>query len=345
MKAEPVAIIANDIHLNNDNGELVKYIFDQLSNVCKKYGVNCLLIGGDLFTNRIGQPLDTLLNVGDVIEDYREKGLTIHIIPGNHDKTDSDSRKSYLHVYKSDNFKVHDRLKYVNIGNVCFTFIPYFSDEVWLKEFKKAKLMPGKKNIMITHMGFDGVVNNDGTQVSSLIKPSMFAKYDLVLIGHYHNASKLAKNVIYTGSAYQNDFGENIVDKGCHVIYSDAGIKFVPLIFPKYIKEVVNINDSVTINNLIEKYAGDEENFIRFVFRGRKSDFDKSKISQAELSKLGIDFKFEADEQTEAINIAENLENLNYDKVDLKKHFLKFCASQEIKGERLKLGLELLKEL
>ena len=63
-------------------------------------------------------------------------------------------------------------------------------------------------------MSFDGVANNDGSKVESIIKPSMFSDYKSVLIGHYHNASKIAKNVFYTGSAYQNNYGENITDKG-----------------------------------------------------------------------------------------------------------------------------------
>lgn len=344
MKNKPLALFATDIHLHNDNGELVKFIFGQLADVCDKYGLSDLIIGGDLFTNRIGQPLDTLLVVGEVIDDMRERGITIHIIPGNHDKTDSSSKRSYLDVYRAPNFKVYSQLRYLNIGNITFTFIPYFEEEKWLKEFKRAQMRTGK-NVLITHMGFDGVVNNDGTKVVSDIKPSMFKEYDLVLIGHYHNSSKLAKNVFYTGSAYQNNYGETFQDKGCHLILSDATTKFIPLEFPRYIKEEININDSVSINNLIEKYAGDEENFIRFVFRGKKEDFDKSKVSPAELSRLGIDFKFEPDEQVEAIRSAENITTLNYNKVDLRKNFIQFCASQEIKGNRLKFGMNLIKEM
>ena len=101
------------------------------------------------------------------------------------------------------------------IDGCVVAFIPYFKDEKWLEEYKKVEgqiednlidrdIDSDTPLILITHSGFDGVVNNDGSKVSSIIKPSMFEAWTKVLIGHYHNASKLADNVIYTGSAYQN---------------------------------------------------------------------------------------------------------------------------------------------
>jgi DNA repair exonuclease SbcCD nuclease subunit len=68
----------------------------------------------------------------------------------------------------------------------------------------------GDINIMVTHIGFDGVVNNDGSEVESVLKPNKFSRFTRVLVGHYHNASKLGENVYYTGSVYQNNFGEDI---------------------------------------------------------------------------------------------------------------------------------------
>ena len=185
---------------------------------------------------------------------------------------------------------------------------------------------------MITHSGFDGVVNNDGSAVSSLIKPKMFENYSKVLIGHYHNASKLAKNVIYTGSAYQNNYGENITD-----------IEFVPSKFPKYIKEVLDINDQESLRNVIEKYQGEKYDHIRLLFRGKKEDAQKVKIT--ELSRLGFDCKFEAEETTEAIEISESEAVLSYDKKTLTKDFLTFCKEQKIKGNKLKYGLDLIKNI
>ena len=224
-----------------------------------------------------------------------------------------------------------------------FFFIPYFGDEKWLEEFESVKDEITKNSILITHMGFDGVVNNDGSRVSSVIKPSMFQEFSKVFIGHYHNASKLAKNVIYTGSAYQNDFGERIEDKGCTLIYDDGSYKSLPLKFPKYIKEVIDVNDAERIRELTEKYENDDYNHIRFIFKGKK--VDANKINETYFAERGIDVKFESDEENKSIECSEDETFFSYDIKTLMKDFISFCAENSIKGKHLKYGMNLIKEL
>ena len=198
--------------------------------------------------------------------------------------------------------------------------------------------------ILITHMGFDGVVNNDGSRVSSVIKPSMFKNWTKVLIGHYHNASELADNVIYTGSAYQNNYGENITDKGFTVVFNDGSIKHVQSKFPRYIKEVVDANDKETLMNLLEKYGGEERDYIRFVFVGKKTDCQKINIAEIQ-GKYGIDCKFQCVEEREAIELSESDAVLEYDKKTLTKDFMKFCSDNDIKGKKFKYGFDLIKKV
>lgn len=346
MNKQIAGILVNDVHLDKDNGELVKDIFHQLVNLCVERKTKTIFCGGDVFTNRSGQPLSTLTDFKEILRMIGDKGITLHVIPGNHDKTDGNSEASYLDVYSEKCVKVYRNATWLSpaIGlNVLF--IPYFKDEKWLDEFNGCNSWRDKtdKHIIITHSGFDGVMNNDGSEVESEIKPSLFKKYDKVLIGHYHNASTLSKNVIYTGSAYQNNYGENITDKGFTIVYNDSSLEFIPSEFPRYIKEVIDVNDQESLRNLMEKYEGETYNHIRFLFKGKKSDCQK--INIGELAKLGIDAKFESTETAEAIEISESEGVLNYDKKTLSKDFLLFCKAQEIKGEKLKYGMELIKSI
>lgn len=353
---ECVGILVNDLHINKDNGCLVKNIFKQLINLCKEYEADRIFIGGDIFTNRSGQPLSCLMDWREILELVEQANLEIHAIPGNHDKTDSDDERSYLDVYSEPCFHLYRSGERKLFGGIVIAFIPYFKDEKWLSEYNKVveaidnNMEEGDidetwPRILITHTGFDGVVNNDGTKVKSIIKPSMFEDWDKVLIGHYHNASMLANNVVYTGSAYQNDFGENITDKGFTAIFSDGSTKFIPSVFPKYIKEVIDVNDKETLMNLLEKYGDEErEDFIRFVFRGKKSEAHKVNISEIQ-NKYGIDCKFQSDEENEAIEISESKEVLEYDAKSLKKDFIRFCSDNEIKGDKFKYGLNLIKQV
>ena len=350
-----VAILVNDVHLNKENGNLIKSIFAQLIQLCRETKVQEIWCGGDVFTNRSGQPLSCLTDWKDILSDIQKSKLELYVTPGNHDKTDQDDERSYLDVYSEHCVHLY-RNAGVHIVSERFVvaFIPYFSDEKWLQEYRlieddiedmkqEGDIEGDAVKVLITHSGFDGVVNNDGSAVSSVIKPSMFRDWDKVLIGHYHDASKLADNVIYTGSAYQNNYGENIIDKGFTVVYDDGTISFIPSKFPKYIKEIVDVNDTESLRNLIEKYEGQTEDHVRIIFRGKK--VDAKKVNMSELNKLGFDCKYESIEETEAIETSESDAVMSFDKKSIMKDFVRFCSEQSIKGEELKFGLNLIRSI
>lgn len=340
-----IGVLINDIHLDKNNGDLVKDIFKQLMSVCEEYDTHRIFCGGDVFTNRSGQPLQCLTDWKEILEILTKKGFEFHVIPGNHDKTDSNSERSYLDIFGDKCVCLYRNIGYIICENCLVGFIPYFQDEKWLEKFEELdKKKSEQTRILITHMGFDGVVNNDGSHVSSIIKPSMFKNWTKVLIGHYHNASKLADNVIYTGSAYQNNYGENITDKGFTVVFSDGSLKFVPSKFPKYIKEVINADDKETLMNLLEKYEEEEYDHIRFVFRGKKTDCQKINISEIQ-GRYGIDCKFESTETVEAMEISESDSVLSYDKKTITKDFMKFCSDNKIGGKNFKYGFDLIKKM
>lgn len=348
MAKNVIGVLINDVHLDKGNGELVKNIFNQLIGVCKKYDTNRIFCGGDVFTNRSGQPLKCLLDWKEVLNSIEEAEMELHVIPGNHDKTDGNDENSYLDVYREDFIHLYRSAECVVLDDTAVVFIPYFKDDKWLEEFNRInseaiKLSKNRSLLMITHSGFDGVVNNDGSKVVSEIKPSIFKNYTKVLIGHYHDASKLADNVLYTGSAYQNNYGENITDKGFTVIYDNGSTKFVPSKFPKYIKETISADDKESLRNLIEKYEGENYDYIRFVFVGSKVECQN--INVTEIQNKGIDCKFNSDDEVEAIKLSESDNVLEYDSTSIRKDFIKFCGENEIKGQKLIYGLELIKNI
>lgn len=348
-----LGILVNDVHLGKDNGELVKDIFHQLICLCKDCKTNRIFCGGDVFTNRSGQPLSCLTDWKEILSDLTKSKLELHVIPGNHDKTDGIDERNYLDVYSEPCVHLYRHGEVRIIDGAIFAFIPYFRESKWLEEYEGVsscidaciidhEVEPDAKRFLITHMGFDGVRNNDGSLVNSTIKPIIFRAFDKVLIGHYHNASKLAENVIYTGSAYQNNYGEDITDKGFTIIYSDGTIKSVPSRFPKYIKRTIDATDKETLRNLLEQYDGEDYDHIRFVFVGKKEDCQSINIAEIE-GKYGIDCKFVTTEEKEAIQISEDDSVVCYDKKMIQKDFFRFCSENAIKGDKMKYGLELLK--
>lgn len=347
----PIFILVNDIHIDKQRSELVKDIFHQIIEIADDNGIRNIIIGGDVFTNRSGQPLDCLSTFQDIIDAAKKSKKVIYAIPGNHDKTDPNDYRSYIDVYRGNESLIIEREGgSVVIGGCVVSFVPYFGDDKWREEFAKAENecelvsdVSIKASFLITHIAIDGVRNNDGSEVVCDLKSSIFDNYDKVFVGHYHNASKIGKNIYYTGSAYQRDFGENVTDKGCTIVYNDGSHEFIPLKFPKYIKHTIDVDDSETLRNLLEKYDGENYDVIKFVFRGKK--VDANKINQSDIAARGIQCEFESIEEKEAIDNSVDSDALNYDKRSITKDFLKFCSENSIKGERMKFGLNLIKSL
>ena len=61
------AILVNDVHLDKGNGEMVKDIFRQLVDLCKQMNVRRIICGGDVFTQRSGQPLQCLTDWKEIL--------------------------------------------------------------------------------------------------------------------------------------------------------------------------------------------------------------------------------------------------------------------------------------
>ena len=350
----PIGVLANDIHLDRGNIELVKDIFRQAVDVCKRYEVNNIFCGGDVFTNRSGQPLSCLTAWKEILDMLKKEGIILYAIPGNHDKTDADDYKSYLEIYSKDSFHLFSHSDYFIFDNSVVGFIPFFSAEKWLEEYNslleiliKKKLFNGDyTTILITHIGFDGVRNNDGSAVVSDLKPSLLKKWDKVFVGHYHNASQLSENIFYTGSVYQGNFSENITDKGFTVIFDNGATEHISTTFPKYIKEVIDVEDKESLKNLIEKYGDtrDGSDHIRFVFRGKKADCQKINLNEI-ITKYGISCQFESTEEKAAMEMSESEAVLSYDRKSIVKSFVQFCSENNIKGQKLLFGLKFVKEM
>ena len=349
---QPFAVMVTDVHLDRGNSGLVKDIFEQLVSLCLERGINNVICAGDVFTTRSGQPLECLSAWQDILGLLCRNKIVLDVIPGNHDKTDGNDDCSYLDVYGNTKYlRLHrrgDTVWFREEEDIVIHMIPYFGTERWMKELEilKNNGERGRLNILVTHMGFNGVRNNDGSEVTDGIAPSSVADYDLVLSGHYHDRSAVGKNIYYIGSAYQNNYGEGSVDKGFAVLYDNGDVEFVPSCFPRYIKETIQATDRETFANLLEKYgeANDRIDHVRFEFVGKKADLERLDITEIQ-GRYGIDCKFNSVEEREAVESAVGDDVLNYDVSSVTKNFYRFCAENNIRGAELKYGVGLIKIL
>ena len=195
-----------------------------------------------------------------------------------------------------------------------------------------------KPNVLLTHIGIDGVLNNDGLGVESkTVKTGIFKGFDLVLIGHYHNAQRVSRKIHYIGSTHQQNFGEDD-KKGIVVLNEDLSFERIPTKYKKYIKQVFTRVELSEIDRFVKKYKDSEHN-IRFVFKVTEEEslnIDREKIQNA-----GIEVRVERvndkfyDEDIEDTTIS-------YSSKDLMNNFKEYCKMNKIDPKQIVKGSNIL---
>jgi exonuclease SbcD len=345
-----IALLINDIHIDKQTVNVATAVCLQAFEYAVANGVRNVIFGGDVFTNRSGQPLVCLNTWRYILDQSKVHNLTLHVIPGNHDKTDKNAEESYLDVFDSENQILYRKAGsfVVGLGGARFVMIPYFGEERWLEELKRIeneRAVSSKVSFLITHIAVNGVRNNDGTVVEDAVEPDILSRYTKVLVGHYHNVSRVGKNVFYTGAAYQGDFGENIQDKGFTVIYDDGSLEHVQTDFPKFRSVEVQATDRETLRNVIEKFTDSQKDGgdrVRIKILGKRSECEKINVQQ--IRDAGIEYKFCTDEETTVVEVSCSEGVTTFDKSKITREFLQFCNENNIRGKEMKAGFSLLKE-
>lgn len=338
---KPISVLLTDTHLKENNQELVIDIFKQAVELCHSLKIKTIFHAGDFFTSRSSQTLQVLITFYDeILKILSDNDIVMYSISGNHDKTNQDSERSYLDIFRHRKcIKVIRKEECFDFDGITVGFLPFFTDSYKdrLKNIKSiAKGMNNDINILITHHAFNGAVNNDGSVVEDSNSTKLVSYWDKVFVGHYHDSNHF-ENIYYFGSAYQGNFGERLDDKGFTILFNDGEHDFEPSNFPKYIKVKLDISDDV--DNEIEMYASKGDN-VRFIFHGDKTDLHK--IDRQKLDEVGIDVKFELNEVNEEILKVESGDFSSMSKKNILGYFKEYCNIQEIPKEKMSQGLKYL---
>lgn len=328
---QPIAAWITDTHLSENTVEINKSVFSQVFSLCKQLQINTILHGGDVFTSRKGQPEIVLNTFKEIIDDASKQQLKILAIPGNHDRTQGDSEESFLDAFDGhDAFSVFATGGEIKVGNICFYFLPYFD---LTYQSKLQAIQPSNSVsdfcILLTHTAIDGVRGNNGIEVQGELSPKLFDKFDLVLVGHYHDRQFLGKDklIVYTGSAYQATFGEDI-NKGCTVIYDDGTIEFIELDFPQYITIEILIDQDLDRDFIRKVKDKSSEAKIRLRLKGEIGEDKKGLIS--ELQSLGV--KIESEKQS-FTPIDTNQSQVAFDSNDILQLYDQWSEDRKIENK------------
>lgn len=338
-----LAIISTDWHLQSKNLEQIIELSEQEILEAEKLGISQHIWLGDIFESRISQRQDVLNALTKIIEMYDEANHQIICIPGNHDKTDYNSKSSFLDAYKyHPSFDLIDDLDCRQIKGVNCFFLPFFNEKILVENLEG---ISERGELLFGHFAISGSTNNNGTKVSNSLKSSMFKNFSQVFLGHYHNYQEVTSNIIHLGSLTQNNFGED-EDKGFWLLSQEGGEFLFDLIPSKgigYKKIEINLDevDFQEADKLIKKFRADNSGSrIRVELKGEDSvvqSFDGHLYQE-----LGIDvkkkpFNIEGEDAEERMSEIRSMTP-----EDLQKKFEVFCKENDY---NYKEGIEILKEI
>jgi exonuclease SbcD len=323
-----IGVFITDTHLAENNIEIVKSIFRQTANKAKELGLTVIYHLGDIFHSRKGQTQEMLSVFDDILDELHNEDIKLILIPGNHDKQDYGSWKSFLKSYRHHPaLDLIQEYGYYEYDGINIHMLPFFEDEIYIKKLEELKEKNGWNlaNVLLTHIGFSGAIMNNGIPVESTVTLNHVSEFSLVLVGHYHDPQEIAGRVKYIGAALQHDFGEN-ESKGLTILYDDLSTELIKLDFPKFRSFEIDVK-ALTTKDIadLKKEKEDSQDNIRIILKGDEKDIKA--FNRQALIEVGVKVEMKEDKIDR-----EELEHrvVPFDDKSLNEEFDVFCEKESL---------------
>lgn len=224
-------VLLNDTHLGVKNSSDIflnyqKAFFEEVFfPYCLKHKIKKIIHAGDFYEHRKYVSIK-VLNWSRVNFFYklREYGMTMDIIPGNHDtalkNTNSLCSLVEIHTHFSDVVNVITDPTTINYDGLDISLLPWIANDNYnaSMEFIATSRAP----ILIGHLELCGYQMMKGHPVISHgLDDKMFSRYEMVLSGHYHTKST-KKNIHYLGTQFELTWADCNDSKHFHVLDTDT---------------------------------------------------------------------------------------------------------------------------
>jgi DNA repair exonuclease SbcCD nuclease subunit len=227
-------LIAGDLHIGNNKNNPAFFktslqYADWIKNICLEKSINTIIQLGDVFHNREMVHVPTINCAHDFFEKLSD--YQIHIVVGNHDALyNNTSDVNSLKLLKNwPNITLHEKVGVLD--NMCFCG--------W---GTKLEDIPDTSDVVFGHFDIKGFemnaykISEHGFTASNLME-----KCKMLFSGHYHKPQMRfydKKPLIYSGSAYQLNWGESGEKKYVYILDSES-LQFEMIentISPKFVK-------------------------------------------------------------------------------------------------------------
>ena len=230
MQSNKVAIL-NDTHSGVKNGSdifldyMEKFYCDVFFPYCEENGIKTILHLGDYFEHRKFVNYKVLKRNREMFIDQLERlGITMHIVPGNHDvywKNTNDLCSLTEQLVHYDCIKVHMEPAILHFDSgLDVAMLPWITEDnqEQCMEFVKTAAAP----ILMGHLELEGFKYLGNADIKSHgMDHRLFSRYEMVLSGHYHTASE-KDNVKYLGTQYQLTWSDAVDEKAFHVLDTES---------------------------------------------------------------------------------------------------------------------------
>lgn len=330
-------VILNDTHcgVRNSSGIFIDYqrrFYEEIFfPYCKKNNIKHVIHLGDYYDHRKYVNFKALReNRRHFLEPLKEHGMSMDIIPGNHDvfhKNTNDlcSLKELLGYYTSN---INIIIKPTTINNL--KFLPWINPENYEESMKFVKRNSG---VLLAHLELQGFEMMRGIKQTGGMSPDHFKHYDQVLSGHYH-ASSEEGNIRYLGCQMEFTWADCDDKKYFHVIDTKT-LEIEAIHNPITIFEKIHYNDEISDYDKFIDLSKYENKFIKVIVDKKTNPFmfDKfiDRLSDTNTHELKIIESF-----TEFLgeNVITNIEDVE-NTIDLMSNYID-GATTDLNKDKLK---------
>jgi len=202
-----MTVIFSDLHLRRETADICDRVLDFVGERAGQSGH--IVFTGDFYMVRYQLDVRLQNMVKGHLDTWREQGIEVDIVPGNHDQVDVDGQNA-LQIFEAyDNVRVWTDPGSLLVGHTRFGFMPYRKSGV--TDALKA-LAAEDPDLIFAHLSAPGSVVNNGHKCEH--PDELPAGLPPLILGHYHKHQQSTAKVgafpawQYVGSPYQTSYGE-----------------------------------------------------------------------------------------------------------------------------------------
>ena len=292
--------ILNDTHTGIRNSSQIflenaaTFYSDVFFPECEKHGITQILHLGDYYDNRKVVNIKALNhNRKHFLNQMRSRGMTMDIIPGNHDTyfkntNDMNSLKELLgHFMNEVNILMEPTV--MEYGSLKMACLPWICADNYDKSMEFVANC--KADWLAGHLELNGFEMMRGVKNTHGMSADLFKRFETVITGHFHVGSR-QDNIWYLGSQMEFFWSDAHDPKYFYILDTETR-EMTPVLNPHRLFEKIVYNDkkvdynNYNVDNLDKKFikivvVEKEDNFTfdRFVDRIQSKDIYDLKISE-----------------------------------------------------------------